>query len=201
MDLLDFTMHIKAGNWRRYYQRTQSANYQAVKDMVCNSFDQKCAYCGYASDKNNLVNKNFDYHDNSKNNIVPACTLCTPCVVMDGFGQDPAFGGVIVFIPEFTQIQINHLVRALYASSEKNATYHSRLNEIFLSFEERKEYVEKIFGKNSFQIEYFAQGLLDIFIDSKKLQHPIFKNLRFLPDKAKLKNEIPDFVRTYFHTN
>jgi intracellular multiplication protein IcmJ len=120
---------------------------------------------------------------------------------MDGFGQTSSFSGVVVFIPEFSQIQLNHLIRALYASSEKNATYHSRLNEIYLSFEERKEYVEKIFGKKGYEPPYFAQGLLDIFIDSKKLQHPIFKNLRLLPDKAKLKDEIPDFVRTYFHTN
>jgi len=200
MELLDLKMHIKAGNWKRYYQRTQSANYQAVKTIVSKNFANKCAYCGYASGKNNLVNKNHDYQDNHSKNIVLACSLCTPCVVMDGFGQDPDFGGVIVFIPEFTQIQLNHLVRSVYASIEKNATYHSRLNEIFLSLEERKEYVEAIFGKNSFKIEYFAQGLMDIFIDSKKLQHPIFKNLRFLPEKAKLKNEIPDFVRTYFHT-
>ncbi len=201
MELINLIMHIKAGNWTRYNLRKESSNYQHVKDILCGDFQNKCAYCGYASSQNNLVNKNFDYHDNSKKNIVPACTLCTPCLVMDGFGQDQAFGGVIVFIPEFTQVQLSHLVRALYASSEKNAAYNSRLNEIFLSFEERKEYVEKILGKNSYQIEYFAQGLLDIFIDSKKLQHPIFKNLRFLPDKAKLKNEIPDFVRTYFHTN
>ncbi len=201
MELLNLTMHIKAGNWARYNQRKQSANYQSVRDIVCRDFQNKCAYCGYESSNHHLVNKNFDYHDNSKKNIVPACSLCSPCVVMDGFGQDPSIGGLIVFVPEFTQVQLNHLVRALYASSEKNPAYHARLNEIFLSFEERKEYVEKILGKNGYQLEYFAQGLLDIFVDANKLQHPIFKNLRFLPDKAKLKNEIPDFVRTYFHTN
>lgn len=201
MALLNLNMHIKAGNWLRYNQRKSSANYLSIKEIVSKTFENRCAYCGYHTTKLNLVNKNFDYHDNSKENIIPACSLCTPSVVMDGFGQDPDFGGLIVFVPELTQIQLNHLVRAFLASSEKNAAFSSRLNEVYLSIEERKEYVEKVFGKNSYKVEYFAQGLLDIFIDAKKLQHPIFKNLRFLPDKAKLKNEIPDYVRTYFNTN
>jgi intracellular multiplication protein IcmJ len=201
MELIPLKFHIKAGNWNYYYQRTQSRNYEKIKEIVLAAHGNQCAYCGYVSQKNNIVNKNFNYRDNARENIIPACTICTQCVLMDGFGQDPLFGGIIVFLPELEQVQLNHLLRTVYAGFEKQASYKSRLSDLMITLEERKEYVETILGKKSYEHAYFAQGLLDTFIDDKKLEHPIFKNLRFLPDKAKLKNEIPDYIRTYFNTN
>ena len=201
MELVPLKFHIKGGNWSHYHQRIKSNNYQKIKEIILSGSQNQCAYCGYASIKNNIVNKNFNYKDNSKQNIIAACSLCTQCVLLDGFGQDSAFGGTIIFLPELEQIQLNHLIRSIYAGFERQASYKSRLADLLITFEERKEYVEKILGKKSYEPEYFAQGLLDTFIDDKKLEHPIFKNLRFLPDKAKLKNEIPDYVRTYFNTN
>ena len=199
MELLPLTFHIKAGNWQYYDQRKKSRNYEKIKEIVLKEYSECCVYCGYASMENNLVNKNFNYRDNSRENIVPACSICTQCVLLDGFGQDPLFGGTIIFLPELEQVQLAHLVRTIFAGSEKHASYKSRLSELIITFDERKEHVESILGKKSYEPEFFSQGLLDTFIDEKKLEHPIFKNLRFLPDKAKLKNEIPDFIRTYFN--
>jgi intracellular multiplication protein IcmJ len=201
MQLLPLRFHIKAGNWNYYHQRMESKNYSKIKEIVLEQYKNQCAYCGYVSINNKLVNKNFNYRDNAKENIIPACSICVQCVLLDGFGQDRQFGGTIIFLPELEQVQLAHLLRTVYAGFEKQASYKSRLADFMITIEERKEYVESILGKKSYEPEFFAQGLLDTFIDEKKLEHPIFKNLRFLPDKAKLKNEIPDFIRTYFNND
>jgi intracellular multiplication protein IcmJ len=201
MELIPLKFHIKAGNWQNYQQRLVSRNYSKIKEIVLNDYNNQCAYCGYASLNNNIVNKNFNYQDNAKSNIIPACAICTQCVLMDGFGQDPFFGGLIIFLPELEQVQLAHLIRTVYAGFEKQASYKSRLSDLMITLEERKEYVESILGKKSYEPEYFSQGLLDTFVDDKKLEHPIFKNLRFLPDKAKLKREIPEYIKTYLNAN
>ncbi|MBM4222726.1 MAG: hypothetical protein FJ161_02865 [Gammaproteobacteria bacterium] len=201
MERLNLSLHIKAGNWRKYHQRIESANYQKIHEMIGTECEYRCIYCGYQSKKNQLVNKNFDYQDNTRKNIALACSLCLPIVLFDGFGQDRSFNGTVIVMPELRQVELNHFVRGLIASAEKNPHYQSRLNEMYLSFAERKDYVEKIFGKNSYDPKYFAQGLMDTFIDEKKLQHPILKYIRILPDRAALKNEVPDFVEAYLHVN
>jgi intracellular multiplication protein IcmJ len=200
MELLPLKLFIKPGNWKHYSERLNSKNYSKIKDIILERDHSKCCFCGYQSSANELINVNNNYADNSKNNIALACSLCAPCVLLDGFGTDPNFSGLIVFLPEIQQIELNHMLRTIYAGMEKQVSYKTRLADVMITIEERKDYVEQLFGKKSYQVEYFAQGLMDTFIDEKKLDHPVFKSLRLIPERAKLKKEIPEFIETYFKT-
>jgi hypothetical protein len=198
MDLLPLTWHIKAGNWERYSNRLKLRNYSNIKDIILKSFEAHCAYCGYQTQDLELVNKDFDYHNNVKSNIVPACRCCLPCVLLDGFGRDPLFKGKMIYLPELTQVQLNHFMRALYAAIEKNPAASARLKELLISFDERREYVAQILGKNSYEPEFFSQGLMDILVDSEHLKHPVLKSIRFLPDFEVLKKDTQQVIAAYF---
>lgn len=198
MDLIPLTWHIKAGNWERYASRLKLKNYDNIKDIIVKMYESRCAYCGYQTQQLELVNKDFDYQNNAKLNIVPVCRCCAPCVLLDGFGRDNHFKGRIVYLPELTQVQLNHFVRALYAAAQKNPSAASRLKEVLVSFEERREYVAQIFGKSSYEPELFAQGLMDIFIDEQRLKHPALKSVRFLPDQELFSSDVDQLLAVYF---
>lgn len=198
MDLIPLSWHVKPGNWERYASRLKLKNYQNIKDIILKAHDSRCSYCGYQSQDLELVNKDFDYHNNAKSNIIPACRFCLPCVLLDGFGRDPLFKGKIIYLPEMTQVQLNHFMRGLYAAIQKNPAASARLKEILISFDERREYVAQIFGKNSYEPELFSQGLMDIFVDSEHLKHPALKTVRFLPDFDILKADTEQVIYSYF---
>lgn len=197
-ELLPLAFHVKPGNWKKFENRKKSLNYQRIKDLVLADHSNKCAYCGYHSSSLELVNKNHDYQDRSRENIVPGCSLCIPLLFVDGYGQDPNFQGTIIYLPELSQIQLNHLLRASVAILYKHSMYQTKLNELFTTLDERKDYMEKILGKNSHKVEIFAQGLLDIFLNPKKMTHPIFKFLRYVPEKNILKNNAEEYSNVYF---
>lgn len=198
MDLIPLTWHIKPGNWERYFARLNLKNYDNIKSIILKMYESSCAYCGYQTSELNLVNKDFDYQNNAKINIVPACRCCTPCVLLDGFGRDPLFRGKMIYLPEMTQIQLNHFVRGVFGAIQKNSSAASRLKEVLVSFEERREYIVQIFGKNSYNPELFAQGLMDIFIDEERLKHPALKSVRFLPDQDLLMAERDQILAVYY---
>lgn len=198
MELIPLQWHVKPGNWERYSHRLNLKNYDNIKEIILKAYDSRCIYCGYQSQDLELVNKDFDYQNNAKTNIIPACRLCLPCVLLDGFGRDPLFKGKIIYLPELSQIQLNHFVRALYAAMQKNSAASARLKELLISFDERREYVTQIFGKNSYEPELFSQGLMDIFVDNEHLQHPTLKMVRFLPDLDILKQDSEQVISCYF---
>lgn len=200
-ELLPLSFHVKAGNWKKFQNRRKSLNYQNIRELILNDYSHKCAYCGYQATNLELVNKNHDYQDRTRQNIVPCCSLCLPVLLVDGYGQDPDFQGTIIYLPELSQIQLNHLLRASVAILHKHNLYQTKLNDVFANLDERKEYMEKILGKNSHKVEFFAQGLLDIFLNEQKMAHLLFKHLRYLPDKNILKKQAEEYSKVYFIEN
>lgn len=198
MNLEELYFSCKAGNWNKFHERMLSNNYEQIKKMIMERDHKHCAYCSYPSEKNELVNKNHNYSDNTPENIVLACSLCRQITLFDGHGLAENFSGRIIFLPEIRQIDLNHFMRTLYATMKRQPSFKSRLSDILINLEERKDEVEKIFGKTSSQSRYFSQGLLDTMIDEKKIQHELVKSLKFLPDKSMLEEEIDEYIAYYF---
>lgn len=198
MKLLPLKIVCKAGNWQHFHDRTLSKNYGKIKDVISARDESACSFCGYPSDKNELINKDGNYNNNKQDNIVLSCSICRQILLFDGHGLADDFGGRIVFLPEISQIDINHFMRTVYATMKKQPSFKSRLTDIMINIDERKDEVEGIFGKTSSDAKNFSQGLLDTFIDEKKLQHEIMKSLKFIPDKSMIENEIEDFISYYF---
>lgn len=198
MDLLPLKIVCKAGNWQHFFERTLSKNYNKIKEVICDRDKSACAFCGYPSHKNELVNKDHDYNNNRQDNIVLACSLCKQVVLFDGHGLAEDFGGKMVYLPEINQLDINHFLRTLYATMEKQPSFKSRLSDLLINLDERKDEVEAIFGKTSSIAKNFSQGLLDTFIDEKKIQHELMKNIKFIADKSIVESEVENFINYYF---
>lgn len=198
MKLEELNFNCKAGNWQKFHERTLSNNYDKIKSVIMQRDQSHCAYCSYPSEKNELVNKDHNYANNQPDNIVLACSLCRQVVLFDGHGLTDNFGGRVIFLPEIRQIDLNHFMRTLFATMQRQPSFKSRLSDILINLEERKDEVEKIFGKTSSQSRFFSQGLLDTMIDEKKIQHELVKSLKFLPDKSMLESEIDEYIAYYF---
>jgi hypothetical protein len=198
MELLPLRLFCQSGNWQSFFERTKSKNYQKIKEIILSRDQDACRYCGYHSKKNDLVNLDHNYSHNTQENIVLACKICVQVLLFDGHGLSETFSGKMIYLPEIQQVDLNHFLRVLYATKTRQPSFQSRLSDVLINLDERKDQVEALFGKTSSEAKNFSQGLLDLFIDEKKIRHELLKSIKFLPDKSTLEDEFEDYIDYYF---
>lgn len=99
------------------YQRKN----KSIWDQVWKRDGYKCYFCNFVSnDFQEIHHLNDDHDDNSLDNLVTTCPLCHACFHLDTASNTN--GGKIIWLPEFSQQELNYLSRAIFiaiAESEK----------------------------------------------------------------------------------
>lgn len=72
-----------------------------------------CQYCGFESEKFHLVHvKDGNPSNTADDNLVTSCIFCHQCFHLDQVADMKS--GVLIWMPELTQAQVNHLARSIY---------------------------------------------------------------------------------------
>ena len=199
--LLPITLMAQRGNWQQFKKRSRLKKFAAVEKHVLQRDDYQCAYCGFQSEKYQVViNKNHNYGPgNSKpDNLVTACKFCAQCFFLDGIGKDDRSGGYIIYLPEISQADLGHFCRVLFSSMLRDAPYKGKLQTAYLSLKDRSKTVEELFGPGSSSPNVFGQTLIDCHFSAEQLQNPILSKLRLLPDRKFFAPEINYWKSTIF---
>lgn len=191
MQLLPIVLTAKRGNWQRFIARKHNKRFLAIQEKILHRDHNTCRYCGFqAKQQQVIVNHDHDYSNNKASNLVTACIFCAQCFFLDQIGKNNNTGGYIVYLPELTQADLNHICRVLFSSLLRDAPYKGKLQTTYLSFKDRSIIVDENFGPNSSDPNIFGQTLIDSNLTSKQLQHPILTNLRLLPERKFFTKEI-----------
>ncbi len=92
-------------------------NIKKQTEKVLRRDDYTCRFCGFHSKQYQRVVANPD--ERSPQPFVTACTFCEQCITLERASITGA--GVLVWLPEIGQAELNHIVRAIYvARAEKN---------------------------------------------------------------------------------
>ncbi len=94
-----------------------SARSVPTKDQVEKTLKRDgfaCRFCGFVSRK--FQRAVFDPQDasSSEEGLVTVCSFCEMCLVLDRAGLTG--GGTLIWLPELSQEELNHVVRALYVA-------------------------------------------------------------------------------------
>lgn len=199
MKLLPITLTAKRGNWQKFMARKKNPRFGEVEAKIFKRDNNTCRYCGFQSKKfQEIVNHDGDYKNNKSSNLVTACSFCTQCLFLDSLNETDKFGGHVIYLPEVSQADLNHFCRALFTSLLKESPYKGKLQTTYLSFKERGNIVDDIFGPESHMPDTFGQALIDSELTQEQLKHPIMKNLRLLPDKKYFGEQSRYWKRTVF---
>ena len=180
--LLPLTLNARRGNWQRFMSRKANKAFLAVRDKVFARDDHTCRYCGFqAPQYMDVVNQDQNYNNNTLNNLVTACSLCTLSFFVDSIGLDGRSGATIIYLPEISQSDLNHFSRTLFCSMLRETPYKGKLQAAYLSLADRAKMVEEVFGPDMQNPITFGQALLDSNISDAQQKHPIFSELKLLP--------------------
>ncbi len=199
MTLYPILLTARKGNWRKFLARKQNKKFLQVQQQIFKRDGYSCRFCGFISYKfQEVVNLDQDYDHNALNNMVTACCFCTQCFFLDALGTDHTTGGEVIHLPEISQAALNNFCRVLFCAMEKDSTYKSRLQSVYLSLRDRGKSIEDCFGPESNDPKIFGQGLIDSQINPDQLSHPVLSAIRLLPTKKVFREQIDYWKKTVF---
>ena len=142
-----------------------------------------CQYCGFQSMAHmDIVNRDLNYVNNKQSNLTVACPFCAQCHFIQSVGISDNTGGVLIYLPEFTQSELNAVCHHLFASMVlKTATANDAKN-IYRSLRLRSQVVETSLGAGMSNPAFYGQVLLDADSESsEKIHRVVDEKIRLLP--------------------
>ncbi|MFA5593044.1 MAG: type IV secretion protein DotN [Micavibrio sp.] len=121
MKLLPITLGIvrSAGNAQRAEQTAQQL--AEIKPKILERDNNTCRFCGFHSMKYQDVHAlNGNPADLRAENLVTSCIYCQQCFDLEKASQMNS--GVLVWLPEIEQAELNHIARAIYVARISQGT-------------------------------------------------------------------------------
>lgn len=125
-------------------------------DEIWSRDKYKCYFCGFESKKHQEIHHlNDDHKDNSSDNLVTICPLCHQSFHLDTVSNTN--GGKIIWLPEFSQQELNYLSRAIFIAIDQAEKYESENVEI-LGFMKIARMLENSLTERSLVVEQQIQN-------------------------------------------
>ncbi len=197
--LLPIVLAAKKGNWQSFMGRKSNKTFIKVSQKIFERDANTCRYCGFQSEKfQEIVNIDQNYQRNVLDNMATACNFCAQCFFIDSLGLDGKSGGSLIYLPEISQADLNHFSRTLFCSLLKDSPYKGKLQSVYLSLSDRSQPVETVFGAGAKEPSIFGQTMIDSGLTESQQQHPIFLDLKILPNRKFYKTQASYWKTTAF---
>lgn len=122
MSFLPLVLSVKCLNWRMDDSDSElhDAEFQRVRKKALERDKNSCRFCGFTSLSYQEVHHlNDDHSDNRLDNLVTACSFCHMVQHIGLAGKNKEAS--LVWLPEISQGDLNHLVRALLVAQHPGA--------------------------------------------------------------------------------
>lgn len=187
----DLKLMATPGSWRQYSARKADPKFKAFEKKILQRDRYICQFCGFqAKQYQDIVNADGNYQQNKSNNLVTACCFCGQCFFIESVGVGGYGGGTLIYLPEFSQSELNSLCHVLFCAITNDTGYKSASQSIYRSFKFRSQVVEDKFGEGTSDPAIFGHLLIDSGITVENGRDKILNNIRLLPSRAKFRKQI-----------
>ena len=180
--LLPITFAVRAKSWRMLQPHgdAKDKRYQELHTAITTRDDNTCRFCGFKSNAFQEITHLDEHHGhNDPSNVVTACPLCHldfhwPLAGMRNMAM-------VIWCPEFTQAQLNHVVRSIFVSVSGKNEHEETARTLYNALEMRASVVEEYLGKGGSNPIMVARAALYIPDASAESLNDRFFGLRLLP--------------------
>ena len=178
--------------WNKFQKRERLPQFQDFAKRVKKRDFDTCKFCGFTADEGmSIVNLDHNYSNNVASNLVTACPLCTQCRFIEHIGVGDENGGVLIYLPEMSQADLNGLVHALFCAIANATMHENSAQSLYNSLRLRAKVVEKAFGEGRSDPRVFGKMVINTPTnDSKSLHEHVLKDLRVLANISSFSKQI-----------
>lgn len=187
-----------ANSWRLFMLRRSDPAFLTFQKKIHERDHYTCQFCAFqAREHLETININGNYLDNKKSNLVTACGFCAQCFFLEAVGKSDFGGGVLIYLPEMTQNELNALCHTLFASMLCRLKTASHAKNIYRSLKLRAQIVDEKVGEGLSNPAQFGQMLIEASEKHKTISaaDSIMASLRLLPNMARFSNELIAWLR------
>src|SRR3989338_6931574 len=176
-----------ANNWRLFVLRKIDAAFSDFQEKIHARDNFTCQFCGFQAKKfMEIINLDGNYLKNNKSNLTTACGMCAQCFFLEAVGKSDFGGGVLIYLPEIRQSELNALCHVIFASMAYRLKNVTHAKNIYRSLKLRAQLIEEKVGEGLSNPAQFGQMLIDASEQKKPaIQDTIVKAFRLLPNMAR----------------
>ena len=193
------TLKLRAipGAWRLFSARKLDPNFKSFEKKVFMRDQYTCQFCGFkAKEFLDVVNLDGNFNRNKMDNLVTSCCFCSQCYFIESVGVGGYGGGTLIYLPEFTQAEMNSLCHVLFCAITNDTGYKSAAQSIYRGFKYRAQAVEDKFGEGTSDPSSFGHLIIESGITPEQGADKIFDNILLLPSRAKFRKQIECWAAT-----
>ena len=172
---------------------TEQDGATAMKEARAKVFSRDgnaCRFCGFKAQKWQEVHHLDDDHSNmTLSNLATACAFCHQCFHLGLAGSTA--GGTLIWLPEISQVDLNHLARALFvAMRDEKGKIHAAASGLYMSLESRGVFMEQHFSPGASNPGILGQAFLKMKPEVYEGRAEFLKNIRLLPQRSRFEPQI-----------
>lgn len=138
MKLLPITLGIVRQPGNAQIAENIQRQMQDIRPRILERDDHTCRFCGFRSEKyQEMHHLNGHPEDLKETNLVTACIYCQQCFDLERASQMNS--GVLVWMPEMAQADLNHIARAIYVARISQGTMADAARSALESIMARRE--------------------------------------------------------------
>ncbi|MBN2690015.1 MAG: type IVB secretion system protein IcmJDotN [Gammaproteobacteria bacterium] len=198
MSFYPLKLRVVHGEWRLFALRRDDPKFAEFKKRVLRRDNYTCQFCGFqAKDYQEVVNLDHDYHNNKMDNIVTSCLLCAQCLFLDAIGKGEYGGGTLVYLPEFSQNELNAFSHVLFCAMANNTAYKDDAKTIYRTLKLRSKIIEEKLGEGLSDPSMLGQMLIDAYVVGRKqVREKMLADIRLLPSRDRFEEQIKKWANS-----
>jgi intracellular multiplication protein IcmJ len=175
-----------------------AAAMKEVRPKVLARDDFTCIFCQFKAHKWQEVHHLDDDHGNlTLSNLVTACAFCHQCFHLGLAGSTA--GGQLIWLPEMTQVELNHLARALFvAMRDDKSKVYAAASGLYMSLESRGVFMEQHFAAGASDPGILGQAFLKMKSEMYENRADFLRNIRLLPQRSRFEAQVKYWSEVVF---
>jgi intracellular multiplication protein IcmJ len=192
---LSLALRASPDSWRLFSSRKADENFLPYEKRVFTRDDYRCRYCGFqAKTYQEIVNIDGNFRNNKLDNLATSCIFCAQCFFLESIGIGGFGGGILIYMPEMSQVEINSICHVLFCAISNNSGYKSVAQNIYLNFKMRSEMIENVFGEGASDPSSFGHLMIDSLHFGQEKLHHLMHGIRLLPTRGKFRIQIESWA-------
>lgn len=179
MGLLPISLGIVRSSGNAQLLEKTSLQMQEVRPKILERDDHTCRYCGFKSQKyQDITFLNGNIEDLRPDNMATSCIFCHQCFDLEKASQMNS--GVLIWLPEIEQVELNHIARAIYVARISQGTMADAARAALDSLMARREDAKARMATDD---PFFLATVMKDFLGPKhyEARHQKLKGVRLLP--------------------